>query len=238
MNFRFIRTGSRKEVSQMYKRVILACAALAAFAAFAVIPAVASASEPVLTYPTGTIMPINTKIRAHNVNGNTKMTLPGGGAVECSNSTMTGTLIQNNGVVKGNVESASFKGTESEERCTSPLGATKVTVTSLPWCLSSTEVTNGFEVRGGLCSEATRALTFTLDVAGLSCSYSRANVNGTFTTHPEDAILTISEIEFAKSGGSFLCPASGKLDMSFTLEHDPTLKEEEEGKVTNPIYID
>ena len=212
----------------MYKRVILAGAALAAFAAFAVAPAIASAS-PVLTYPTGTVMPINTKIRAHNV-GNTKMTLPGGGAVECSNSAMTGELIQNNGVIKGNIETASFKGTESEERCSSPLGATKVTVTSLPFCLSSTEVTNGFEVRGGLCSEASRALVFTLDVAGLSCTYSKASASGTFTTHPEDAILTVSEVEFAKSGGSFLCPASGKLDMSFTLEHDSA--------GTNPVYID
>lgn len=216
----------------MSKKITMICAALAAFMAFAVLPALASATT--LTYPTGTVMATNTKIRAHNINGNTKMTLPSGGAVECSNSNMTGELIQNEAgegkVVKGNIETATFKGTESEERCFSPLGATKVTVTSLPWCLSSTEVANQFEVRGGLCSETARALTFTLDVNGLSCSYTRGNVTGTYTSHPEDAKLNVSEIEFTKSGGSFLCPGSGKLDMTFTLEHDS------EG--TNPIYID
>ena len=211
----------------MYKRVILAGAALAAFAAFAAAPAIASAAQ--LTYPTGTVMSTETKFRAHNV-GSMKMTLPSAGTLECSSSAMTGELIQNNGVIRGNIETVSFKGTESEERCSSPLGAMKVTVTSLPWCLSSTEVTDGLEVRGGRCSEASRALTFTLDVAGLSCSYSRANVIGTFTTHPEDAILTVSEAEFTKTAGSFLCPASWKLDMSFTLEHDSA--------DTNPIYID
>jgi hypothetical protein len=212
----------------MNRKLTTALVALAAFVVLAVVPAVSSATE--LTYPTGTRMPINTKIRAHNV-GNTLLKA-GTVTVTCTNAAMTGTLEQNNGTTaSGTIESASFKGLESEERCSSGfLGPVRVTITSLPWCLKTTGGDN-FEVRGGRCSEATRALTFILDSAIGECKYSRANVSGTFTTHPEDAKLTVNPtLAFALEAGSAgLCPGSGTLEMTFTLEHDS------EG--TQPIYI-
>jgi hypothetical protein len=209
----------------MSKKITMICAALAAFMAFAVLPAVASAS-PEVTFPTGTRLAVPAKIHAHNV-GNTKMTTSSGN-IECTTATMTGTLTVNNGSqIEGDVETASFTGGGSGSNCTGPLGDVQVTVTSLPWCVRSTAGANEFEVRGGNCNETSRALTFTLDTGGLTCAYSKANVTGTFATHPEDAKLTVSEQNFTKSSGSFLCPGSGKLDMTFTLENDGANPESE-----------
>jgi hypothetical protein len=54
-------------------------------------------------------------------------------------------------------------------------------------------------------------------------------VAGTFATHPEDAVFTVSGSEFTKTAGPETCPVSPKLDWTFTLERD------EEG--TKPAYI-
>ncbi len=211
----------------MRSKLTTVCVAIAAFAAFAVLPAVASAS-PEVTYPTGTRLAVPSLIRAHNL-GNTVMTTSVG-SIECSKSVITGTLTKNNGTkIEGNIETATFNGTESEERCSGPIGAVKVTNPSLPWCLAS-GASDTFEVRGGKCTEEPRAITFILHSALTGeCKYTKASVAGKFTTHPEDAILTISEQEFTKEAGGIFCPGSGKLDMSFTLERDI------EG--TQPIYI-
>ena len=210
----------------MSKRLITVFAAMAAFMALAVVPSVASAIE--LTDANGNTA--DTFIRAHNV-GDTIMTAGAAGNIVCTKAEMTGHLTQNGPtLITGDISSASFKGVESEERCASSLGATKVTITSLPWCIRNLEG-DSFEVRGGKCTEAAKPLTFVLDVAGISCPYEKASVTGTFATHPEEAILTVSESEFKKEvGGGFLCPGSGKLDMKFTLENDTP--------GTNPLYID
>jgi hypothetical protein len=216
----------------MCKKILAFCAALMALA---VVPAVASAS-PELTAPTGTTLAVGSKIQATNV-GNTLMSLSTGGEVVCTEAKMTGTLKANSGtLVEGDIETASFNGTEGEEKlCSSPLGPVKVTTggfaTGLPWCIKTTKTSHQFEVRGGKCSEPARAMTYIMDIGGIACPYSRAALVGTFKTHPEDALLTVSEQEFTREGTNFFCPSSGKLNMTFTLETDPV------GASASPIYI-
>jgi len=199
----------------MHKKLIAACVSLVAFAA---LPAIAAAS-PVLQEG-GVNVPTGSTITATNV-GNTVMTTSAGN-IECTTSMMGGTLTVNSGtLIEGDIEEATFTGTESEERCSGPLGAVRVTPTSLPWCLKAGGklAADTFELRGGLCTEASRAVVFTLDTSFFGeCTYSRGNVTGTFTTGGTQAHLTASEVEFTRIAGGFGCPASGKLDMTYKLE--------------------
>lgn len=212
----------------MSKKLIAACMALAAFAALAIVPAAASAS-PTLTFPTGTKASTGLTLTGTNV-GETVMT--GAFNVRCTTSHMHGTVTENSGTsIKGNITAASFSGSGTGGDCTSAFGSTKVEVTSLPWCLSSGKE-DKFEVRGGLCSEASRAIKFTLEITGTGpCRYEKSSVAGTFKTHPEDAVLTISEQEAKLYEGGFFCPSSGKLDMTFTLETQTA------GGSWDPLYI-
>jgi hypothetical protein len=214
----------------MHKKLMLACMAIAAFAAFVVAPA-ASAS-PVLTDVTGTVA-VGSKIKATNV-GPSFLTISSGGHVECTGVTLTGEVVKNSGtVVEGNIETANFSGTGSGGDCTSPLGDIKVTNPSLPWCISSTKA-GTFSVRGGKCSEASRAITFTMDVTGLvNCSYTKASVNGTYTTVGEVTTLEVKEENFANTGegNNIFCPTSGKLDMAMRMWTD------EGGLEGHPIFI-
>lgn len=188
---------------------------LIAITGFLVVPVAASGS-PELTYPTGTTAVVG--VLGTNV-GETRMT--GSFDVKCSTTRLTGSIATNTGMTQFalNISSASFTGSGAGGKCTSGLGDTNVTVPSLPWCLWS-EPGDNFELRGGECTETSRVVTFTLDAAGLECTYQKASVHGSFTTHPEDAKFTISENELPKEAGSFLCPSSVKLDMTFTLEAD------------------
>jgi hypothetical protein len=131
--------------------------------------------------------------------------------------------------------------------CTAPGGLGTVTVTpnhttnpiheptagvkhaSLPWCIKA-KAGDEFEVWGESENEncsglKKRPLTFTLHSSLLGpCSYERTLVTGTYTTDASpsfsDAIATINDQEFKKITGSGFCPASGKLDMAFTLTED------------------
>lgn len=233
----------------MSKKLITACMALAAFAAFVVMPAAASASPRLCeTTVNGECHNVGTgvKIRAHNV-GVAKMFLSTGGTVECSNDSLTGTLTKNNGTeVEGTIETASYKGTESEERCVSSLGPTKVTTNvgnGTPWCVKALPgAAMEAQVRGNSCANAARSITFVFDVAGLECKYERSTttgpVKGTYTTDtaPESTDAQI-HIPRSATGSKFVlhvsnifCPASGELEQTFTLETDV------EG--TSPLYID
>jgi hypothetical protein len=222
----------------MKRKLFAALMALAAFAAFAVIPSLASA-RPVLTHPTGTVIPINTKIRAHNV-GETVMTTPFGN-VTCSTATMTGTLKKNNTAegVEGEVTSATFAGTGAEvggeKECSSWTGGVTVTpnpaTNGLPWCVKATGTTDVGSISGGPCG-ASRPIRFALDFTSIgTCTYQRTEAaTGTLTTHPEDAVIHLSNQVWSKFEGGALCPSEGKLDMSFTLETDATVN-------TEPIYF-
>jgi len=115
-----------------------------------------------------------------------------------------------------------------------------------PWCLRAEGAENKFTIRGGTCSEVAKPLTFILDMTfskGVitECKYEKAAaVTGTFTTDTTgDAILSvkpgITPTEKAmttfsrEAGGSILCPATGTLEMSFTLETDSITSE--------PLYM-
>jgi hypothetical protein len=217
----------------MSKKLMTGLLALVALAAMA-LPAVASAS-PEITHPTGTTLATGAKITGTNV-GNTVLTSSLGN-VECSKALMTGTLTKNSGTaVEGTISSASFKGTEggAEEKCSGAFGSVAVTVTSLPWCIRATNTMapDEFQVRGGACTEAAKAITFALHTSLFgTCTFERAAaspVTGTFRTHAAgDALLTITNVAFTRTSG--FCPSEGKLDMSFTLETDKTIAE--------PLYI-
>ncbi|MGE5335884.1 MAG: hypothetical protein ACM3JL_00480 [Nitrososphaerota archaeon] len=222
----------------MSKKLIAACMALAAFAAFAVAPSIAAAeNSPEVTHPTGTTLATGTKITATNV-GETKFTstLP---PILCNSAYMTGELTENTGSsVKADITAAGFTGTGTGGDCTGGellVHPTPETGTNgLPWCLTSNSemVTDEFKVRGGSCTEEPRPIEFALDITGVAtCTYQRTTpISGTFTTHPEDAILTITGVAFTKTTGqSFFCPTTGELEMSFTLETDTETAE--------PIYI-
>lgn len=228
-------------------KLVKACIAMAAFAALFVVPSVASAIQ--LTSPTGTTAPVGTLIQgtnvAHSKTSVVTVMTTGAGNIECAKATLTGELTKNaaNGaIVEGNVTTASFSGTPSEPasaHCTAPGGFGTTTVTpshtsdtkheyaagkestSLPWCIKA-EAEDVFTVRGGKCSEESRPLVFSLHTTLLgTCTYSKASVSGTYTTHPNAAIVTISGQEFTQVTGSAFCPPTGKLDMAFTLETDP-----------------
>jgi hypothetical protein len=235
----------------MSKKLITAALALVALAAFA-LPASASAS-PVLTHPTGTTLATGTKITGTNI-GSTLLKSGGAVLTECDKAKITGELTKNSGTaIEGNITTATFTGTGAQDaaeaanmpECTSPvLGNTTVTTNGggvdentvangTPWCLKSTTEDN-FSVRGGLCSAATRNIDFILkSTTSGTCVYTRAAaITGTYTTDTSgDAIFTLTEkgTEFTKKEGGFLCPATGALEMKFTMETD--------AEVASPMYI-
>lgn len=221
------------------KKLIRACIALAAFGALFVIPSVASAAGPELTAPTGTPLPVGSAIIGTNtitgVHKPTVMTTSIGN-VECTGATMEGTLLKNTGThVEGEITTAEFGGTvggTTTGHCSGSgfLASPVVTPShtsnpsiagapALPWCITASGNKDEFTVRGGKCSEASRPLRFLLHASGTQCAYEKASVTGTYLTHPNHAVLTIASQTFTKvAGGSFFCPSSGTLHMSFTLE--------------------
>jgi hypothetical protein len=227
----------------MSKKLITACMALFALAAFA-LPAAASAS-PEITHPTGTRLATGVNITGTNI-GETKIrdTANENTLIKCTTASMTGSLTENSGTsVKGNITSTSFSGTGSGGRCTDSFGAAAFVDTNVgngtPWCLlaKSTFAANEFQVTGNSCGSEARSITFVLtdSVVG-TCKYNRTGVvKGTYTTHSTgDAILTVApsttNSAWTKEEGSVLCPASGLLEMSFTLETDTTAS-------NDPLYI-
>lgn len=230
-------------------KLLKACIALAAFAALLLVPSAASAG-PELTAPTGTSIPAGANIQATSVaHAGTASALrltTSAGNLECATATLTGTLTSNTEThVAGEITTASFSGTPAapaSAHCSSPFGNITVTpshttnpahngVSSLPWCVTANTLNDQLVVRGGKCSEAARALTFTVHSPIGICSYQRASATAVYTTHPAAAVATVSNQEFTKTTGSVFCPSSGQLDMAFKLETDVA------GKSPEDIYI-
>jgi hypothetical protein len=241
----------------MGKNVISAYLGVLALAAFA-LPAVASAANnPLLTHPTGTAVPVETagvktKILATNVT-NPILTASDKSTVmlECTRSSMTGELVKNtSGSVEGNITTTTFSGTgpvrEGLAECTSPSFWGNFSVdTNLgegpPWCVRSTSTMaeDEFQVRGGKCTEAAKAITFVLTITSLgTCKYKRAStspITGEYTTdtaknNNSDAILHIKDAEFSNEEGGVTCPSLAYFDASYTLETDTTAS-------SDPIWI-
>jgi len=224
-------------------KLVKACIGLAAFVALCAVPAGAFAS-PLLTAPTGTSVPVGANIVGKNV-GNTVMTDSSGNAlVTCEKAEMTGTVVENSGTsLRGTIETASFTNKAATE-CSGSIGATTVTTNpatnGLPWCIEakSTFSKDEFRVRGNSCASAARPIRFVLDVTTflgtIQCTYQRPAtepLTGTYTTHPEDARMTISKVKFPLLEGG-ACPSEGFLDMTFTLERETG------GGLFDTAYID
>jgi hypothetical protein len=225
----------------MSKKIIMVCMAVAAFAAFA-LPATASAKNtPHLTDSGGAVAvgaAINgtllEKTEATFWNTATSIKL-----FTCTNSTLTGKIVKNTtGTVEGTITTFDFSGTGSVHadnglnECTGDIGSFAITVVSKPLCLRATEVMLthefqvGAELAGKTCAEGTGNVKFLLisTTAG-ECEYETAgSVKGDFTT---TAVGTASRLTtrdtIAGSGasrirGGFLCPSSGMLGITFTME--------------------
>jgi hypothetical protein len=221
------------------RKLIVACLAIAAFG---VIPSMASAA-PVLTHPTGTVAPVGTLLKATNT---TESVLSNGlGTVRCSSAVLTGEVTSNATAtgVKGNITSAVFGGTtgktiagDEAPECTGTgfyAGGAGVTAKP-PYCLEATTAADTGKVRGGKCSAEATPVKFQLSVTvfgfPVSCLYEKASLEGSFTTDPSDAVMTLNEQEFVKGAGSGgECPSSGKLSVSITWET--------EGPTFTPVYF-
>jgi hypothetical protein len=191
----------------MYKKLMLACMAVAAFAAFVIAPAASATS---LTEG-GKLVPVGTSVTASNTN---KTLFTGAFKVECEVAHLVGKVTANPGgagVVKGEIPVGSAVFTNAGgANCSSALGATKVTVTS-KLCLE-TAAGDVLKVTG--CGANVK---FDLNVGGINCLYETASVSGTFTTNSTPATANVSEQPAKEVGGSFFCPDEGKLDMDFDL---------------------
>jgi hypothetical protein len=215
----------------MQKKLIASCVALTAYLAVAVAPSLVSAN-PLLTHPTGTVAAAGTKVVATNV-GETVFTTPFGN-VTCSTVTLTGSITSNSTAAGFDIEvtSATEGGTgpqapnEPHTECTSWTGGVSVTpspaTNGLPWCIQATASNDAVQIRGGGCPALARATRFTLVFTSIgTCVYQWTSaMSGTLLTHPTDAVLQFTEQEWTKLDGPALCPGSGKMDVSFTLETD------------------
>ena len=228
----------------MHRKLITVCAALAAFVALAL--SVTSAFAVELTEPTGTKLANGVKLLTTNVNGNMIMAdLNGNPLVECSTAQMTGELVSNgSSVITGNITVSKFTGTGTSSDCTSSVGSVLVTtaiVGGLPYCLKTIEEKDEVELRGGKCSEASRAIKLTFDFTNPEgkCGYEVSSLRGTLTTDTpvgstQDAVVHLDHAgpfhRFESTGFiSLACPEQSTLDMSFTLETDEA--------TAKPVYI-
>jgi len=205
----------------MHKKILAICAALVAFAAMSAAPALASSN--LTLQKNGATVATGTFIQATN-EGNIVFET-GVGPVTCTGSTLTGQVTTNSGTeIAGDVEKATYTGSAPEGKCTSTwLGDIKPDPEALPWCIKAGGklATDTFEIRGGKCSEATKSLQFTLTGAS-NCTYTRANVTGSYNTGGTQAILTIGASQtFTKTAASpFICPTTGTLAGKYKLETD------------------
>jgi len=193
----------------MHKKLMLACMAIAAFGAFVVAP---SASATTLQEGIN-IVPVGSSITGKNINGNTKFTSSLFN-VECTTAHLKGTVTQNNGTgeVRGEVPLGSASFTNAGGPCTSGAGPTDVAVLS-KICLETSTAGGADNIKVTGCGGNVR---FTLNVTGLAdCIYSQASLTGTFTTGT--AVGSLTEASAAREGTNFLCPSTGKLDMTIEL---------------------
>ncbi len=208
----------------------------------------AAANAPDLTFPTGTLLGVGSNLKGTNQGNSLRFTSSSGMSFwECTKTELTGTLTKNKGSeIEADIESFGISGTGSEGRCTGTIlprtdWVFNPAANGVPWCLRSTSGMKEDEVqiRGGSCSGEARAIrivqitTFETPEGGIDaveCVYQRtAAVPGTYTTDPQDAVMTFSEVEWILTTGGLACSATWKLDFNFTLERDEA--------TASPLYI-
>jgi hypothetical protein len=176
----------------------------------------AASASPHLTEG-GTALTAGAGLSATNV-GNVVRTTPFGDFT-CTGSTLQMKVIANTGTtIEAEIESATFTGPESEERC-SGLGAESVTAENLPWCLKAggTLAADTFEIRGGKCSEAAKPLKWATRNPFGECTFNAPKMMGTFTTGGTQAHLTIFKQE-ATRGFGMTCISAFRWDVTYSLE--------------------
>lgn len=216
----------------MRKSLVFTCSTVAVLLAASLPPAgAAAANEPAITYPTGTLLSVSPE--QPKLQG-TALGLPGitlGGTLmyQCTNFKTTGSLEKNNGsTFEVTISSATF--TSCHDGLGRGLEVRTEVGNGVPWCLRSTPLMaeDEFQIRGNGCNKEPRAITMVL-----GCNFERsAPISGTFTTDTagQDAILTLSSVEFTKEPNQPFCPSATSIDLAFTLELDTT-------STADPIYI-
>lgn len=215
----------------MSQKVITSFMAVVAFAVFA-LPATAFAANNPQLMSSGTVVPAGTSIVGTAMNTEFTSTA-GGNLVTCSSAKLMGTVKKNSGgTVEGELsnESASFEGTGAVSsdnglpECTATFGNAFITVTTA-LCVKadSTMAEDEFQVTGAACGSTGKAKFIIGSTTAGECEYeSTGNIKGTYTTGGTEAKL--STIDTSEGSGSklikggFLCPTSGALKMTFTLE--------------------
>ncbi len=195
---------------------------------------------PVVAFPTGKLLAVNSKIRAKTVEP-IKVTFPGE-EVTCPSGAMAGTLRKNNEVeVEADIESASFTGSGPLETCENiKWGNLKWTLqpatNGVPWCLRATSkmAADEFQIRGNSCAGESRPIRVVYEPLASTtteCLYERsAAIVGTIATHPESAAVKLTSSSFLEAEPKkAACPDETQLDGSIALERDT------EG--TQPLYI-
>jgi len=242
----------------MHKKILAICAALVALGALVVAPTMASAAtlKDTTTGAVEDTLAVGAKILA--ISEETSVFQAGSLNVECNENYLTGEVHQNNGTqILGTITHAKFQGPESETKCKSSLGATRVTIPALTneggtghWCVQSVPEEDKFQVFGRSCTEAGNGvLTFVLDAPlGVTCRYKRElPVTGTLTTNTNHEAATLSvtgePVFNREETSSGLCPPAsepGKIkSMKFRLYTDKC----ETGQwhctaaTENPVYI-
>jgi hypothetical protein len=201
----------------MHKKLIVACAALAAFASLAAAP-VASAS-PALTNG-GTPVPVGTEIKGSNT-GVFLFEDGIGYSVSCGQATLAAKVTANSGT-KIKMEAAAggltLTGTAVAGDCTTSRGATSMTWGKM--CFE-TGATDNVIVTG--CGAN---IAMTTNITGLViCQYTISGVTASFPTNA-DATFNLSSIPLKKSEGSgAFCPSEIKfsLDLDLTTTSGQTL---------------
>lgn len=194
----------------MHKKLIMACAAIAAFAAFAMAPA-ASAS-PVLT-DNGVAVTVGTTVKGSNT-GNFFFS-NGAYNVECTSATLDAIVTGNSGTqikLEAAAGGLTTTGTGVSGDCTTPMGPTTLTWGKM--CFETGAKTDNVAVTG--CGSA---VTMTTNITSLQiCKYTSAGITATFRTG-EDATFSLSSIPLTKTEGSgAFCPS----EITFNLDLDLT----------------
>jgi hypothetical protein len=209
-------------------KLIKACTALAAFATLAVLPATASAeNNPQLTEGP---LSAGARIVALSV-GNTIFTDTSGNTlVNCSNAKLAGTLLNNSaGGLEVELTTFDFRGTGTVSthnglpECTGSFGNAYITVANSPLCLRSTSTmaTNEFQVSSGKCAGGGKVKFIIGSTTIGECEYETGStIKGDYKTNPPELTVRNTAVGSgaSKIRGGFLCPSSGMLKMSFSLE--------------------
>lgn len=248
----------------MHRKTIAICAALVAFGALAIAPAMSSAARLTDTNAAKetTNVANNSLIVGYNETNEATILNASGLKVECQEVTITGKVHTNgvspaDGVIRGTIEHAYFRGSESETRCSSTLGPATITIPGLTnaggtthWCIETLKE-DKFQVMPNGCtlSHAGHVFTFIVQAGGITCGFSRSEtIKGDFKTAKEHEAATLTLTEKPKfttdkvTSHSIFCPASGELErFNFELftDTDPSTPGtyHHAGSIADPVFI-